>query len=182
MDALTLLYTRHSCRALKAPAPDSDRLAAILRAAVSVPDFQHLHPYEFIVAEGEGRERLGRMLAEAARAAGKSQKAVAWARRMPLRAPMVIVVAAKHRESEIVGPLEQRLAAGCAVLTMQMAAFAQGFGGIWRSGWPMFDRRLHASLGLSERDQIVGFLYLGTPAGEETPPERPDPKAFCRRL
>jgi nitroreductase len=49
-------------------------------------------------------------------------------------------------------------------MAMQMAAVAQGFGGIWRSGWLMFDRGLHEALGLACEDQIVGFLYLGTPA------------------
>lgn len=34
---------------------------------------------------------------------------------------------------------------------------------IWRSGWPMFDRALHDALDLGPDDQIVGFLYLGTP-------------------
>jgi len=49
------------------------------------------------------------------------------------------------------------------VLAMQLAAQAQGFGGVWRSGWLMYDRGFHSDLGLAEADQIVGFLYLGTP-------------------
>ena len=28
----------------------------------------------------------------------------------------------------------------------------------------MYSRALHEALGLAEQDQIVGFLYLGTPA------------------
>ena len=83
---------------------------------------------------------------------------------MPHRAPLVIIVAARARASKIVSLFEQQLTAGCAVMAMQMAAVAQGFGGIWRSGWPMFDRSLHEALELADDDQIVGFLYLGTPA------------------
>jgi nitroreductase len=44
-------------------------------------------------------------------------------------------------------------------MAMQMAAQALGFGGIWKSGWFMYDRGLHRDLGLAEQDQIVGFPY-----------------------
>ena len=48
-------------------------------------------------------------------------------------------------------------------MAMQMAAQAQGFNGIWRSGWFIFDEQIHGALGLAPEDQLVGFLYLGTP-------------------
>jgi len=80
----------------------------------------------------------------------------------------LVTVVARARDSMVLKLLEQQLAAGCAVMAMQMAAVAQGFNGIWRSGWPMFDRGLHEALGLGPDDQIVGFLYLGTPF--QTPP------------
>ena len=63
---------------------------------------------------------------------------------LALRAPLVIVVVAKARDSVVVHPLEQQMTAGCAVMAMQMAAFAQGFAGIWRSGWAMFEFLLEA--------------------------------------
>ncbi|MGL4795851.1 MAG: nitroreductase, partial [Aeromonas jandaei] len=40
---------------------------------------------------------------------------------------------------------------------------AQGFNGIWRSGWFIFDEQINKGLGLAAEDQLVGFLYLGTP-------------------
>ncbi len=163
MDALTLLLERRSCAALRAPAPEGEALAVILRAALRVPDFQRLRPFQFILASGDGLDRLGAAMAQAAREAGKPAEIIERASRMPHRAPLVAVVVARHRPNAIVGRLEQQLSAGCAVMAMQMAAVAQGFGGIWRSGWPMFDRGLHTALDLQPDDQIVGFLYLGTP-------------------
>ena len=44
-------------------------------------------------------------------------------------------------------------------MAMQMAAVALGYGGVWRSGWRMFSRHLHAALDLSPADQIVGFQW-----------------------
>lgn len=170
MDAMILLLERRSCSALQAPAPEGAALTAILQAALRVPDFQRLRPYEFILATGDGLDRLGALLESAAMAAGKAPEIVARAQRMPHRAPLVVVVVARWRASSIVSRFEQQLTAGCAVMAMQMAAVAQGFGGVWRSGWPMFDRGLHDALDLGEGDQIVGFLYLGTPFQAPTGP------------
>jgi len=149
MDALTLLLERRSCVALQAPAPEGAALTAILRTALRVPDFQRLRPYEFILASGDGLDRLGALMEQAALASGKAADIVERARRMPHRAPLVVVVVARWRPSTIVSHFEQQLSASCAVMAMQMAAVAQGFGGIWRSGWPMFDRGLHAALDLT---------------------------------
>jgi nitroreductase len=184
MDALTLLLERRSCTALEAPAPAGEALENILRAALRVPDFQRLRPYAFVLASGEGLDRLGELMAQAARRSQQPDAAVERAKRMPHRAPLVIVVAARARESKVVRYFEQQLSAACAVLAMQMAAVAQGYGGIWRSGWPMFDRGLHAALGLGPDDQIVGFLYLGTPKPQyETDSIPPDDlNDYVRRL
>jgi nitroreductase len=164
--ALDLLLERRSSSSLGEPAPDDQALDTIFRAALRVPDFQRLRPYRFFVATGDGLDRLGALMQDAARQSGLADEIVDRAFRMPRRAPMVVVVAAIHRPHTVVTPFEQQLTAGCAVMAMQMAAFAQGYGGIWRSGWPMFNRKLHSALDLAEADQIVGFLYLGTPTAE----------------
>lgn len=183
MDALTLLLERRSSPALEAPAPEGEALTTILQAALRVPDFQRLRPYEFILAAGEGLDRLGVLLERAAIESGKPAEIIARAPRMPHRAPLVVIVVARWRPSAVVSRLEQHLSAGCAVLAMQMAAVALGFGGIWRSGWPMFDRGLHDALDLGPDDQIVGFLYLGTPSRVPTkPPPVVDPNDHVRWL
>lgn len=182
MDALTLLLARQSCHALQEPGPNDAALHAIFRAALRVPDFQRLRPYQFLVAQGEGLDRLGALMEAAAIASGRPHSDIERAPKMPRRAPLVIVVIAKARESEIVSHFEQQLTAGCAVMAMQMAAVAQGFAGVWRSGWPMFDANLAKALGLAEHDRIVGFLYLGTAAGAQNPPPELAPEDFVRRL
>ncbi len=182
MEAVELLTTRRSCAALKAPGPEGEALEIILQAALRVPDFQGLRPYEFILAKDEGLHRLGALLEQAAIASGQPPETVTRAPKMPLRAPLIITVVAKARKSVVVKLLEQRLTAGCAVMAMQMAAVALGFSGIWRSGWPMFDRGLHEALGLGPEDQIVGFLYLGTPVVTPSPAAPVDPEAYMRWL
>lgn len=179
---LSLLLERRSTAALTAPAPGQKELDLIFQAALSVPDFMHLRPFRFFVAEGAGLDRLGAMMEAAAIAAGKPSAVVSRCRTMPHRAPMVVVVAALARPSDTVTLFEQRLSAGCAVMAMQMAAQGLGFGGLWRSGWLLEDPTLHHALGLGEGDRLVGFLYLGTP--KEPPAPRPfeDSGPFVTRL
>ncbi|MCG9723246.1 NAD(P)H nitroreductase [Shewanella sp. Isolate7] len=164
MDAIELLLTRQSCPRLVAPAPDEAQLTQILNAAVRVPDHAGLTPWEFIIAEGDGLTRLADHFVKAMEQDCGDEAAIAKAANMPMRAPMVVTVVAKVSEHPKVPALEQHIAAGCACMAMQQAAFALGLGGIWRTGPLAFNRHLHRELDLGEQDQIVGFLYLGTPA------------------
>ncbi|EOD55178.1 NAD(P)H nitroreductase [Aeromonas molluscorum] len=163
MDALTLLLNRHSCARLTLPAPGGEALDNILKAGLRAPDHGTLTPWQFILFAGEGRERLGTLLGEAARLRGDDDDSISKSEQAPLRAPLVVAVASRFQDHPKVPRLEQELSAGCALMAMQMAAQAQGFNGIWRSGWFIFDQHIRQGLGLAEQDQLVGFLYLGTP-------------------
>jgi len=181
--ALEFLLNRRSCHDLTAPAPGDEELALILQVALRTPDFGQLHPYRFLAARGEGLDRLGQAMQRAAIAAGKPEKIIARAPGMPHRAPLVIVVVATPRPDKNVPEFDQLLCAACTVLMMQLAARSLGYGGIWRSGWMMYDQGFNRELSLGEREQIVGFLYLGTPAAPEEESSRPtDPFDFLSWL
>ncbi|MCL1039711.1 NAD(P)H nitroreductase [Shewanella submarina] len=164
MQALELLLTRQSCPRLQAPGPNAEQLQTILDAGARAPDHGALQPWEFIIAQDEGLQKLADIFKASAVAAHADETKIEKAANLPFRAPMVITVVAKCQPHPKVPELEQQLAAGCAVMAMQQAAFAQGLGGIWRSGDYAFCRHVHTALGLAEQDQIVGFLYVGTPA------------------
>jgi nitroreductase len=77
---------------------------------------------------------------------------------------MIIITIAKYQPHPKVPRIEQVQSAGCSVLAMQQAAFAQGLGGIWRTGCFAQSAAVKAFLNLDSQDEIVGYLYLGTPA------------------
>lgn len=163
MDALDLLVNRRSASRLAEPAPAGKALQNILRAAMRAPDHGTLQPWRFIIVENEGRERFANLLEQAARDSDLEQKAIDKAASAPFRAPMIITVVAHCEEHAKVPQWEQLASASCAVMAMQMAAVAQGFNGIWRSG-PWTDHpSVREAFGCREQDAIVGFLYLGTP-------------------
>lgn len=182
MDAIELLLTRQSTPRLTTPAPDASQLKVILDAAIRVPDHGALAPWEFIIATGEGLETLADIFVYAAKASGADEDFVHKAKGMPMRAPMVITVVAKTQVHPKVPVLEQQIAAGCATMAMQQAAFALGLGAVWRTGDFAFDANVNAALGLKADDQIVGFLYIGTPAVAAPKKPQRDGSQYARYL
>jgi Nitroreductase len=177
------LLSRHSCHQLSAPAPQADHLELILRAALKAPDFQTLRNYRFLIAENDGLFRLGQKMANAARTENKTNEIIRRVALMPSRAPMVITIVATPKKNKHVSALDQILCAASAVLMMQLTALSLGYNGIWRSGWMMQSRALHQELHLQPEDQIVGFLYLGTPlTHEKVPAPATDPYAYTEWL
>ncbi|GAC19924.1 hypothetical protein GARC_2961 [Paraglaciecola arctica BSs20135] len=73
-----------------------------------------------------------------------------------------MVAIAKYIPHDKVPWVEQVASASCAVQAMQMAAVAQGFSGVWRTGSYAQDPIVKQAFDLSEQDEIVGFLYLGS--------------------
>jgi len=174
MDAMTLLTTRYSSSRLTEPAPAGEALQLIKQAALRVPDHGGLRPWRFVVFSGKSAlTKLGDIFAEAALEDDPTiaNDLLERARQLPLRAPMVIACIARCREHHKVPVSEQVQSAACAAMAMQQAAFAQGFGGIWRTGAYTQYEFVRQTMGLAEDDEIVGYLYLGTCASEM--PQRP---------
>lgn len=162
MNALDLLLNRTSQPKLQEPAPEGVALDNIKQAALRTPDHAGLKPWRFIVCTGKGLRKLGDLLQDTAIAEDKGEQTISRAAQLPLRAPMVIVALTEHVPHEKVPMVEQICSTACAVHAMQMAAQAQGFAGIWRTGSYAQSDYMKEALGIATTDEIVGFLYLGT--------------------
>lgn len=182
MDALTLLQTRQSDPRLVTPGPTDEQLDIIKRAALKVPDHGCIAPWRFIVVEGDARNKLGEIYYQAAVAENQDERVIERAKQLPLRSPMMIIAIASVKENPKVPRIEQVQSAGCSVFAMQQAAFAQGLGGIWRTGYFAQSPKVKQALGCNEQDEIVGFLYLGTPEVECKKPVRHQATDFFETL
>ncbi len=178
MQALDLLLNRSSQPRLQAPAPEGQALENIKQAALRAPDHACLTPWKFVVCQNQGLVRLGEVFQQAAIAANKSEKEIERAPQLPLRAPMVMVAISKYTVNDKVPWIEQVASASCAVSAMQMAAVAQGFAGVWRTGFFAKDPTVKKAFDLSEQDEIVGFLYLGSSAITRLPKPKKDSADF----
>lgn len=168
MEALTLLLQRRSAPRLVAPAPQGEVLQNIFRAAIRVPDHGALQPWRFVTIQGAGLQRLSDLLYRCAVAEEMDEIGIEKAKNMPFQAPLIITVIAQCHPQSHIPQWEQIASACCSVMMMQMAAQAQGFNGIWRSGIWADHLQVRAAFNCSEQDKIVGFLYLGTPLLKST--------------
>ncbi len=174
MDALTALQQRVSCAKLTEPSPSTEQLQAIYRTALRAAYHGNLKPWRFLTVSGTDREALGDVYLQAAR---QDNPALSDAqcqryRQMPLRAPVIVVAIARCCQHPKVPESEQLIAAGAAVQNMLNAAFAQGVGAYWRTGELAYHDSVRSALGLEQNEHIIGYLYLGTPAGrQKTAPE-----------
>ncbi len=164
MDAVEALMGRVSPAQLIEPGPDAVQLETLLAVAARAPDHGRMQPWRFLIIEGEARVRLGELMAQSLQRrepdapAGKLDAE----RKKPMRAPLVLVVAAAVKENPKVPDIEQIVAAGAAAQNILVAAHALGLGGFWRTGANAYDPQVKRALGFTDQDAIVGFIYLGS--------------------
>ena len=163
---LDLLLSRRSgsAKTMRGPGPDADQLRKILAAGVRVPDHGKLAPWRFIVFEGEGRARMGAILAEViAGERDTSPERIEQERKRFMRAPVIIGVVSRIREQIPIPTWEQELSAGAACMTMVMAAHAMGFVANWITEWCAYHPQVLAKIGLKPTERIAGYIYIGHP-------------------
>lgn len=167
MQAIDLLLTRRSARALGEPAPDQAALELILASAARAPDHGRLRPWRFVVIRGAARSRFGSLLAQHLKRSHPASSAETLEREAHKahRAPLIVVVAARYQDIPKVPKVEQLLSAGAAAHAMMLTARALGFNAMWKTGAPAYDAEVKSGLGLSADDAIVGFIYLGSEDG-----------------
>lgn len=168
MEALDALLNRVSVPRLVDPAPDAAQRELLFRAALRAPDHGQLRPWRFLTVEGAARERMGELFADALLAADAQapEEKLLKARGMPMRAPLLVVVIARVQAHPKVPASEQVIAAGCAAHGILLAAHAQGIGAVWRTGDMAYNAHVARGLGLAAYEQIIAYLYLGTPERE----------------
>lgn len=180
MNALDALHLRSSVPKLCGPLPSQDMLENIYKAAFRAADHAVLRPWRFLAVKGESLDKLGDLFAKAgiAKDASLSTAAVEKLRCKPLRAPLVLICISNYKPHPKVPEIEQDLSAGAATQNMLLAAFAQGLGAMWRTGYLAYDPIVKNGLGLSDTEKIIGFLYIGTIDGGTKQLCEPDIQAY----
>lgn len=180
MDALAALQQRVSIPRLTAPAPDQEQLTQLFKAALRAADHGNMRPWRFLVTEGDGLIEMGKLFARVAKSNKPEITEVELERfkSMPLRAPMIITCIAKCKENPKVPRIEQIISAGAATQNLINAAFILGLGAVWRTGDLAYDPQIKAGLGLESNEEIVGFVYIGTPSVPVHPPREQTPEEF----
>jgi nitroreductase len=141
----------------------------VIAAAAWAPNHYHTQPWRFVVIAGDARNRMGEVMAESLRArlddpgGSEAQQLIDRERKKPLRAPVVIAVAAMPSELSKVIETEEISAVSAGIQNILLAAHALGLGAMWRTGAPAYDPAVKRFLDLPERAHILAFVYLGYP-------------------
>jgi len=164
-----LIGDRRSHPRLEGPAPDLEVLESIFSASLRAPDHMHLRPWRFLTISGDDRKNLGELFVDHCKDSNPSaeQKEVDGAYAKAFRAPLIVVGIAAYKSHPKVPDIEQAIATGGVMNNIGLAAYAHGFGSVWRTGAYAASQVIKLGLGLVESEEIIGFLYVGTPANRD---------------
>jgi nitroreductase len=165
MDLLTAIDTRSSALRLADPTPCQSHLERIPQSGVRVPDHGLLAPARFVVLRAEGLERLGNALAQALKSKnpGATPEQLEAERKKALRAPVVLVVAARPKREHKVPVVEQMSSVSAGVQNMFLTAHALGYGAMWKTGGAACDAR-------SIRRWVCSLTIRSSPSSIAAPP------------
>lgn len=174
MSVIDTILARRSVspRLVRDPGPSDAELRTILSAGARAADHGKMRPWRFIVIRGEARTRLGEVFAACRRERdpGANDAEIDKERAKPLRAPLVIAVAAHVVAGHpSVRTVDQVYAAAAAAQNILLACFDLGYGVMWLTGSNAHDPNVKRALGLATTDEIVGFLYVGSIAAMPEP-------------
>jgi nitroreductase len=180
MDALELMLSRESALKLTEPGPTPGDLQRLFETAVRAPDHGRLRPWHFVVIGSEQRSAFGALMADSLRRRdpSASDNELQRERDKAFRAPVIVAVAAKVQKGHKIPEIEQIASASAAAQTIMLAAPALGYGAVWKTGAPAYDPAVKTALGLTEADDIIGFIYIGTNAGGSSPVPRPQARDY----
>jgi nitroreductase len=176
--ALTLIHSRQhvSPKRLGDPGPDPEQIEKILTAAGAAPDHGQLTPWRLVIIAPQRRHLLGEAFADALveRDIEATEAQKQEARKKAHRGPfLVLVIARLDPELGPTHPQERLISAGCAVQNMLLAAHAMGLGAGLSSGRALYSRQVRLLFALTENEQPLCFLTVGTVSRSKSPRARP---------
>ncbi len=160
------LATRRSGRPreMVGPGPDAAQIAQIVTLAARTPDHGKLHPWRVVNIASDQRDALAAALRRAflADRGMEDRDSLAAVEAMAHHAPALLIVLYCPRQSAKIPAQEQQLSAGAFTMNLLHATHALGFTGGWITGWAAQSLGVRDLFGSGE-EQIIGFLYIGTP-------------------
>ena len=167
MDALDNILKRVSARELVEPHPTESEMEKVYKAALRAPDHAWLRPSSFIEVKGDGLNKLSNIFLEYAKnQTDITDQIIQKYKNAPFRAPMIIILVNTFKEHPKVPAIEQKLSTATAAQNIMLALNTMNYSSIWRTGKLAFNKEIQTKLNLSDDQEILGYLYIGTSIGE----------------
>jgi nitroreductase len=153
------------------PVP-ADLVERLVHLVGWAPNHKRTWPWRTTVVTGDGRRRLGELVAACERSRGADEARLEKARGKYLRAPVVLLFG-RAAHPDPVRCTEDRDAVAAGIQNLLLAATAAGLASHWATGDWMTDTDVKSFAGLELADELVALVYLGWPIGDVPPVDRP---------
>jgi nitroreductase len=138
------------------------------------PNHKRTWPWRFALVDGDGRARLGEVVADAMELHGDPPEKVSKARGKYRRTPATLVVGSAAGDSPL-RTAENRDAVAAGVQTLLLAATAHGLATYWGSCPKGANDAVSALCGFQPDTHVTAIIYLGWATEHVAAPERPAP-------
>ncbi|HEV2372198.1 MAG TPA: nitroreductase [Streptosporangiaceae bacterium] len=162
MELADAVRGRRSATRLSDPGPSDEEVYELVTDAATGPDHGLLRPWRLVLVRGEARQTLGDAFAADLPDDDEAGRARAAAK--PLRAPLLVSIICAPRDVPKVPPWEQLASAVAMAHNLALLLHDRGWGAMWRTGEPSRSAAVRDLLGVGPDEQLLGWLYVGTPA------------------
>ena len=161
---------------LEAPGPSAAQLDALLEAAAAAPDHGKILPFRLVTVPDHARAAFTELSMAAFKAAVPEaddfglKKARGKAEQPPTIVARIASLQPGHGK---IGLPDQWLTVGCALQNLWLAAESLGFSCGVSSGRLLETAEMRQAFKLSEHEQLVSIISIGTPKERQPPREKP---------
>ena len=184
MDVHRALRERRTVHAYtRDPVPEAV-IERALEAAIHAPNHKLTMPWRFLRVGRETRAALAELAVRLSIAKkGAMTPEIEHKVRSKILDPHELIVVSVVRSDDPQTAREDLAASACAVQNLCLSLWADGVGSKWSTGTPSRADEGYALLGIDrEREDIVGFVWVGVPLRVPQTPPRPPLSDFVRRL
>lgn len=185
--ALALITSRQNIlpKRLALPGPSAEQVNDMFCCAAAAPDHGVVMPWRFVLVPSDKRAELADVFGQALteRDADATAEQIEQAREKAFRAPFLALAIARLGPCEPdIDPLERMVSVGAAIQNFLLCAHSMGFGSSLTSGQAMRSNALRQLFRLSEGEQAVCCMNVGTVVKRKPARLRPDMAAFVSSL
>lgn len=156
-----LIKERRTVRLFKSDQVTVDQLTELLDIAVWAPNHNLREPWRFIVYTGEGRKVFADAVIHAF-TADEKEKYGENRRNEYMTIPLHLIVVLKEDPRQKQWD-EDFSAVCCLIQNLQLAAWEQGIGMVWKSNPYMYNPKFRDAVGVLPGEKIVAALHIGYP-------------------
>lgn len=156
----------------KEPLPEG-ALERAFECAIAAPNHRMTEPWRFVRVGPVTREQLCQLsIALKARSAPPRAEVVETTRRKMLSSAELVAVS-RERTSDPGVEREDYAAVACAIQNLSLSLWSEGVGSKWSTGGVTQAPQTYQLLGIDpERQEIVGFVWVGIPSAPPTKARR----------